>query len=138
MFEADNIIYFDPFFFKNGNTAKAKYFVILKTLENSSLIASLPTRKDSTPRNNSIDIGCIEIPELNFNCFVVPNSTEVTTCGKMFDFTTYLYGYQIDDYSIDLLMEIYPNEGSDYNIWGKMKDDLFNQLINSDLLTRIL
>jgi hypothetical protein len=130
VFEAGNIIYFDPFFFKNGNTAKAKYFVILKTLENSSLIASLPTRKDSTPRNNSIDIGCIEIPELNFNCFVVPNSTVVTTCGKMFDFNTYLYGYHIDDYSIDLLMEIYPNEGSDYSIWGKMKEDLFNQLID--------
>jgi len=130
VFEAGNIIYFDPFFFKNGNTAKAKYFVILKTLENSSLIASLPTRKDSTPRNNSIDIGCIEIPELNFNCFVVPNSTVVTTCGKIFDFTTYLYGYQIDDYDINLLLEIYPNEGSDYSIWGKMKDDLFGQLID--------
>lgn len=130
MFEAGNIIYFDPFFFKNGNTAKAKYFVILKTLENSSLIASLPTRKDSTPRNNSIDIGCIEIPELNFNCFVVPNSTVVTTCGKIFDFTTYLYGYPIDDYDINLLLEIYPNEGSDYSIWGKMKDDLFGQLID--------
>jgi hypothetical protein len=130
VFEAGNIIYFDPFFFKNGNTAKAKYFVILKTLENSSLIASLPTRKDSTPRNNSIDIGCIEIPELNFNCFVVPNSTVVTTCGKIFDFTTYLYGYLIDDYDINLLLEIYPNEGSDYSIWGKMKDDLFGQLID--------
>jgi hypothetical protein len=48
----------------------------------------------------------------------------------MFDFNTYLYGYHIDDYSIDLLMEIYPNEGSDYSIWGKMKDDLFGQLID--------
>jgi hypothetical protein len=99
-------------------------------LGSSFLIASLPTRKDSTPRNNSSDIGCIEIPEFNFNCFVIPNSTEVTTCGKMFDFTTYLYGYQIDDYDINLLKDIYPNEGSDYSVWGKMKDDLFNLLID--------
>jgi hypothetical protein len=110
VFEAGNIIYFDPFYFKNGNTLKAKYFVVLKTLDNSSLIASLPTRRDSIPSTNSKNIGCVEIPEFNFNCFVLPNSIEITTCGKMFDFPTYLYGYQIDDYEINLLKKIYPTK----------------------------
>ncbi len=130
MFEAGNIIYFDPFYFKNGNTAKAKYFVVLKTFDNMSLIASLPTRRDSIPSTSSTNIGCVEIPEFNFNCFVLSNTIEITTCGKMFDFPTYLYGYQIDDYDINLLKDIYPNEGSDYSIWGKMKDELFDQLIH--------
>jgi len=30
MLEEGNIIYFDPFYFKNGNTAKRKYFIVLK------------------------------------------------------------------------------------------------------------
>jgi hypothetical protein len=28
MLEEGNIIYFDPFYFKNGNTAKPKYFLV--------------------------------------------------------------------------------------------------------------
>ena len=50
MFETGTIIYFAPFYFKNGNTAKPKYFVVLKNIENKSVIASLPTRKDSIPQ----------------------------------------------------------------------------------------
>ncbi|MDP1813704.1 MAG: hypothetical protein Q8K92_04585 [Leadbetterella sp.] len=95
-----------------------------------SLIASLPTRRDSIPSTSSTNISCVEIPEFNFNCFVLSNTIEITTCGKMFDFPTYLYGYQIDDYDINLLKDIYPNEGSDYSFWGKMKDYLFDQLID--------
>jgi hypothetical protein len=30
MFDEGTIIYFDPFYFKNGNAAKPKYFVVLK------------------------------------------------------------------------------------------------------------
>ncbi len=129
MLEERNIIRFDPFYFKNGNTAKPKYFLVLKHSENNTVIASLPTRKDSIPQDDNISEGCIEIPEINLNCFVIPNNIDVTECGKMFDFKTYLYGHQLDDYSVELMNEIYPNEGSDYEIWGKMKQDIFNNLI---------
>lgn len=130
MFKEGNIIYFDPFYFKNGNTAKPKYFVILKSYENHNLIASLPTRKDTIPKENVIENGCVEIPEINLNCFVISSTIEVTTCGKKFDFNTYLYGHQIDDYNIPLLTELYPNEGIDFIIWGKMKDNIFNNLLD--------
>jgi hypothetical protein len=49
VFEEGNIIYFDPFYFKNGNTAKPKYFVVLKNFNKNSILASLPTRKDTIP-----------------------------------------------------------------------------------------
>ncbi|MFK8297374.1 hypothetical protein ACI76O_05520 [Capnocytophaga cynodegmi] len=130
MFKEGYIIYFTPFFFKNGNTSKNKYFVVLKTQQNSSIVASLPTRKDFVPTNATIDSGCIEIPTANFNCFVIPQSIEVTECGKSFDFPTYLYGHLIDEYEIEKMQEIYPNEGTDYVVWGKMKSELFNSLIN--------
>lgn len=121
MFEAGYIIYFDPFYFKNGNTAKPKYFVVLKSIDNKSIIASLPTRRDNIPEEETIENGCVELPEINLNCFVISQAQIVTECGKHFDFATHLYGHQIDDYAIEYLQEIYPNEGSDYEIWGKIK-----------------
>lgn len=130
MFEEGTIIYFDPFYFKNGNTAKPKYFVVLKNIDKQSIIATLPTRKDAIPQKDEIDNGCVELPEISLNCYVISNGTEVTDCGKGFDFKTHIYGHQIDDYTIDYLKEIYPNENSDYEIWGKMKSEIFEALID--------
>ncbi|MCF6350495.1 MAG: hypothetical protein L3J23_05620 [Flavobacteriaceae bacterium] len=130
MLEEGNILYFDPFYFKNGNTAKAKYFIVLKVAPESNILASLPTRKDSIPEKETIEQGCVELPEINFNCFVISPKTLVTDCNKQFDFSTHIYGHQIDTYSTASMNEIYPFEGTDYYIWGKMKDELFSQLIN--------
>ncbi len=130
MIEERNIIYFDPFYFKNGNTAKPKYFVVLRHFDTGTVIASLPTRKDTIPFPENIESGCIELPDINLNCFVLSKDTAITECGKSFVFKTYLYGHQIDEYDVKLLKEIYPNEGSDYEIWGKMKPEIFTALIN--------
>lgn len=129
MFKEGNIIYFDPFYFKNGNPAKAKYFVVLKNNGDNSILASLPTRTDSIPEKDVIKNGCVELPDINFNCFVISDDIEITDCGRYFDFPTYIYGYQLDTYEESLLREIYPNEGTDYEIWGKMKDGVFKELI---------
>ncbi|MEF3077375.1 hypothetical protein [Winogradskyella poriferorum] len=129
MFEEGTIIYFDPFYFKNGNTAKPKYFVVLKNQDGQNILASLPTRTDSIPQKEEIDNGCIELPSINLNCFVISNEIEVTECGKMFDFKTHIYGHQIDVYEVEFLKEIYPLENTDYEIWGKMKEELFVSLI---------
>ena len=129
MFEEGNIIYFDPFYFKNGNTAKPKYFVVLKNFNKNSILASLPTRKDTIPNNVNLEFGCNEISEININCFYIPKKSIITIDNKSFDFNTYLYGFQIDDYEINFLNEIYPNEGLDYFIWGKIKKDIFENLL---------
>lgn len=129
MFKEGNIIYFDPFYFKNGNTAKPKYFVVLKNQNGKNILASLPTRKDSIPQKEEVENGCIELPLINLNCFVISENIEITDCGKYFDFKTHIYGHQIDDYEVSILKEIYPLENTDYEIWGKMKEDLFLSLI---------
>ena len=129
MLEERNIIRFDPFYFKNGNTAKPKFFLVLKRTIENTIIASLPTRKNTIPNYENIEEGCLELPDINLNCFVIPSNTTITECGKMFDFKTYLYGHQIDDYSIESMYEIYPNEGSDFEIWGKLELAIFNRLI---------
>ncbi len=130
MFEERNIIYFDPFYFKNGNTAKAKYFIVLRNQENTNILASLPTRKSNIPVEEEIENGCIEIPSIDLNCFIISQNTKVTECGKYFDFKTHIYGHQIDEYEISDLEEIYPIENTDYIIWGKMRKDLFTSLIS--------
>ncbi len=129
MFEEGTVIYFDPFYFKNGNPAKPKYFVVLKVQNKQNILASLFTRKDSIPQKEEIDNGCIELPAINLNCFVFSNEIEVTECGKKFDFKTHIYGHQLDIYEMEFLKEIYPLENTDYEVWGKMKEKLFISLI---------
>lgn len=130
MFEEGNILYFDPFYFKNGNTAKPKYFVVLKNINQNSILASLPTRKDNIPNNFEVQIGCNEFFLNNTSCFFIPKNLEITLNKKSFDFNTFLYGFQIDDYDSNLLKEIYPNEGTDFIVWGKFKQNIFEEIVN--------
>jgi hypothetical protein len=41
MFEERNLLYLDEYFFENGNPAKPKYFLVLKTIENGFIAAIL-------------------------------------------------------------------------------------------------
>lgn len=129
MFAKGTIIYFDPFYFKNGNSAKSKYFVVLGSNGVNNIFASLPTRRDSIPAKSTIENGCVELPGISLNCFVISPNQIVTDCEKQFDFTTHLYGHQIDEYDIEFMKENYPNEGIDYYIFGQMRIDIFNDLI---------
>ncbi len=130
MFKEGNILYFTPFYFKNGNTAKPKYFIILKIVDGKTLLASLPTRKDSVPAKNAIKSGCVEIPDINLNCFVFAPDEYITCCNKRFDFTTYIYGYQLDSYEINDMEDMYRIEGIDYELFGEIKPELFEKLIH--------
>jgi hypothetical protein len=129
MLEVRNILYFDPFYFKNGNKAKAKYFLVLKIIENKAVITSLPSSKDFIPAFQEKEDGCIEIPTSNFNCFAIPTTTCVTECDKHFERKTFLYGANIDEYEIKMLKDVYPLENVDYIVWGKMKQCLFDDLL---------
>lgn len=130
MLEEKNILFFKPFTFKNGDS-KDKFFVVLKTFDNgNSLLASLPSSQDYVPERYETQSGCIEAPEINFNCYVINNGLEVTECGKQFHKRTYLYGIGLDQYNSIDLNNKYPNEGYDYEIFGKMKENIFNDIID--------
>jgi hypothetical protein len=129
MYEEGNIIYFTPFYFKNGNTAKDKYFVVLKNVEEKLILATLPTRRDNIPAKDTIKDGCVELPEINLNCFVISEKTQATECGKYFDFPTHIYGHQLDTHTLEQLDSNYKIEDVDYEIWGKMDSSVFEKLI---------
>lgn len=131
MIEEGNIVYFTPFYFPNGKSApKPKYFVILKIIADQTVIASLPTSKNSIPSSIEIRDGCYEMPDINFNAFVFTAGTKVTTCNKSFDLDTFIYGFQIDYYSIPTMKDVYRIEGDDYKVIGKIKPNLYTELID--------
>ncbi|MFD1551717.1 hypothetical protein DNU06_02560 [Putridiphycobacter roseus] len=130
MLEEGNIIYFTPFYFKNGNDPAPKFFIVLKKNGSDSLLASLPTSKDKLPLSNSITDGCIEVPESGINCFMISNTKIITKCNKKFDVTTHIYGFEIDTYPVSKLEEAYAVEGVDYKVFGNMKKRIFTELIN--------
>jgi hypothetical protein len=130
MYTEGNILYFTPFYFKNGNTAKPKYLVVLKTIGDKTILASLPTRTDSIPAKDVVEAGCVELPDINLNCFVISHTLPITVCNKKLDFPTFIYGHELDTYELKDLRDIYRIEGSDYNIYGKMKPEIFKDLIS--------
>ncbi len=139
MFKEGNILYFTPFFFKNGNTAKPKYFIVLKAIDQeNNLLAALPSSVDYVPAKDEIEEGCIELPNINFNCFVFSNKKIVTDCGKKFSLPTYVYGHQIDNYDEAQMLDIYPVEGNDYEVWGKIDSEIFKDLIKCLITSNVV
>jgi hypothetical protein len=134
MFDERNILYFTPFYFPNGKSSpKNKFFVVLRASDGKSVLASLPTRKDSIPSKDVIKDGCIELPDIDLNCFVISTETVVTEDGYCFpdeSSPTHIYGHQLDFYDTTVMESIYPHENVDYELYGKMNENLFNDLIN--------
>jgi hypothetical protein len=79
---------------------------------------------------NMVEKGCVELPEINFNCYVFCPNEIATTCGKSFPLPTFIYGYHLDTYQVDELKELYKIENVDYTIFGELKPDLFKELID--------
>ncbi len=129
MYSEGNILYFTPFYFKNGHPPKPKFFIVIKAIENNTILASLPTSIDSIPTKNEVESGCIELADININCFVISPKTPITECNKHFDIPTFIYGHQLDTHDLTSLKNTYRIEFSDYEIFGKMKSEIFKELI---------
>lgn len=82
----------------------------------------------------------MELPEINFNCYVILPNIPVTENRKSFSVKTHVYGQYINEYDSDVLMETYPIENIHYQVWGKMNQDVFNEVIqclkNSKMVRR--
>jgi hypothetical protein len=86
VFTEGSILFFDPFYFRNGNTAKAKFFIVLRVLDDKVVLATLPSSQDYVPATvvDAEEKPCIEIPEANFNCYYLKAQRTVTTNGWAF------------------------------------------------------
>ena len=130
MYTPGNILYFKPFIFPNGHTPKNKYFIVLKTIDNNILIASLPTSQDHIPKMVQKEHGCIDRPEYQVNCYCFQPTKTVTKNGFAFPVETFVYGYQVDQFVKNNFDSMYVVDGIDYEIKGELLNEEYEALIN--------
>lgn len=128
MYTPGKIIYFDPFFFKNGGS-KRKFFLVLKVINENAILASLPSSQPHLPAAQKIEHGCLELPESCINCYIFEANKVITKNGWSFDKNTFLHGLWLDDFSVSDLMSRYSIENVEYEIVGELTDEELSNVI---------
>lgn len=101
LFEEGRVLYFTPFFFKDKvGGQKPKYFIVLKKLDQEVVLASLPTSKDFVPSSIEKVHGCIDHPNINFNCYFFAAGQKICSNGFCFPMETYVYGFRLQTHKI--------------------------------------
>jgi len=128
MFEPGNLLYFNPFIFPDGGGSKPKFFVVLGEIDETVLLASLPTSKDHIPADVEVKSGCLEIPERMVNAYTFMANEVVTDTGFFFNINTFIYGQNIKAYSSIAFLSQTASGETVIEEKGKLKDDLFSAL----------
>jgi hypothetical protein len=122
LYTPGKIIFFDPFFFKNGGS-KPKFFLVLKVVDGNAILASLPSSVSHLPLAQNIEHGCLEIPEACISCYIFEANRPITKTGWSFNKNTFLHGLWLDDFNVDDLMSRYSIENVEYEIIGELTDE---------------
>lgn len=130
MYQQGQILYFNPFYFLNGNTSKNKYFIVLRQIKEQIIVASLPTSKDFVPQFITKNHGCLKSEDNTFCCYYFEKNKSITDNNWAFPMDTYLYAEQIEVYELSLLNETYKYEDIDYQIIGDLTSTEYQNLIN--------
>lgn len=128
MFEPGNLLYFNPFIFPDGGDPKPKFFVVLGEVDETVLLASLPTSKDHIPSDLEVKSGCLEIPERMVNAYTFLANEVVTDNGFFFEKNTFVYGQNIKTYNTIAFSEQEKAGETEIELKGKLKADLFTAL----------
>lgn len=128
MFEPGNLLYFNPFIFPDGGDPKPKFFVVLGEVEETVLLASLPTSKDHIPSDVEVTSGCLEIPERMVNAYTFLANEVVTENGFFFEKNTFIYGQNIKTYNTAVFLQQQITSQTEITEKGKLKDDIFSAL----------
>lgn len=81
MYTAGKLLYFDPFYFKDGNQSAPKYFLVLKVIDDRTILASLPSSQNHLPINQPLIHGCLEIPDICISCYIFKANQSITKGG---------------------------------------------------------
>ena len=130
MFEPGNLLYFNPFIFPDGGDPKPKFFIVLGEVDETVLLASLPTSKDHIPSDVEVSSGCLEIAERMVNAYVFMANEVVTEDGFFFEKNTFVYGQNIKMYNTTAFLQQQIDGQIQISIKGKLTDDVFSALTN--------
>ena len=133
MFKEGYLLYFEPFFFKNGSLPKNKFFIVVKNDENGLLLASLPTSKDHIPADLDVHSGVYEIKERGVSIFVFLANEEIATepvTNKRFAFprNTFLYAEQLEEYPLLSLQNQYESGLTKVHVVGILDKGIFQAI----------
>jgi hypothetical protein len=128
LYTPGKLIFFDPFYFKEGGS-KPKYFLVIKVFDDNVVLASLPSSKVHLPATQTINHGCLEIPDMGINCYIFEANHPVTKDGWSFNLDTFLYGMWLDDFNIEVLKSNHSIEGVDYEIIGELNNEELQNVI---------
>lgn len=133
MFEVGNLLWFTPFYFKNGAIPQPKFFLVLKAFDGNMLLASLPTSKDHVPSDVSVKSGCLEDLERRVNVFVFL-AGEVVACHPFtnqkfaFSLNTFIYGADLETYPVSVFEKQIADHLSEVNLVGKVVESVYSDL----------
>ena len=140
MFETGNLLYFNPFIFPDGGDPKPKFFIVLGEVDETVLLASLPTSKDHIPSDVEVSSGCLEIAERMVNAYIFMANEVVTEDGFFFEKNTFVYGQNIKTYNTTAFLQQQITGQIQISIKGKLTDDIFSALTdclkNSDAVRK--
>ena len=128
MFESGNLLYFKPFIFPDGGGSKPKFFVVLGEVDETVLLASLPTSKDHIPSDIQVRSGCLEIAERMLNAYIFMANDIVTEEGFFFEKNTFIYGQNIKTYNTITFINQLRSGETEIEMKGKLKDEIFSAL----------
>lgn len=128
MFEPGNLLYFNPFIFPDGGDPKPKFFIVLGEIDETVLLASLPTSKDHIPSDIEVKSGCIEIPDRMVNAYIFLANEVVTDDGFFFEKNTFIYGQNIKTYNSVAFLGQTASGKVVIEKKGKLKDEVFTAL----------
>jgi hypothetical protein len=140
MFDLFKILYITPFYFPNGQSnPKNKYYIPIYVDNDEVVFAFLPTRKIKISED-MVAHGCMDVSNQNYSCYIFRKDIEVTACGFYFDFDTCVYSYQLNEFSKQMLSEIYKVEDVDFEVVGDLKKsekiNILKCFINSRYIKR--
>jgi len=129
MFQEKQVLYFKPFYFNNGNTCKNKYFIVLRNINNKSVVATLPTSKDNAPGLTKPSHGCGNLDDRMYSCYIIEKGRCVCCNGFSFPRQTYIYGNQVDTLDVDIVEETYKIKNVDYEEIDVLTDEEYNAIV---------
>lgn len=135
MYDEGTILYFTPFIFPDGGTPKPKYFLVLKCVDDEVLLASLPTSKDSVPSYLPKTHGCIDIQDINFNCYYFEGGRQIaldrnSNAHFAFPIDTFVYGFRISTFNLHTFEEQEQAGVTRIEIKGTLYSEEYHALIS--------
>jgi hypothetical protein len=133
-FPVGTILHFNRFQFEEPATAtrpaeKNKFFIVLRNLSDQMVLANLPTSKDKIPAAVDQRHGCVSYPSGNFTAYIFDPMVPIATNGWFFSLRTYMYGYQIRDYSYVTLSRDHGGVGSEVSVKGRLVAKEFQAMV---------